>query len=230
MSLLSECIGAKAFEAETFFEMALRDVQLIPSLEGSTHINLALAAQFIPKYFDRADVQLPVPASLVMGAASRDENPYLMEARTGAINTITFSDFLSAYKPLISIANVRLFARQAKSFELLFRKDPLPPVAKDTQATLARGNCLAIIAYAQLVAENAILLNIPTQIVSAIFHLLVLDLGVCGMTLASSMHPRAVSERLARRVSIVPQTSRDHWEFIAERIATDAGARVGVGP
>ena len=42
----------KAFESDrTYFEMALRDIQLIPNLEGSAHINLNLAAQFIPQYF-----------------------------------------------------------------------------------------------------------------------------------------------------------------------------------
>src|SRR5439155_21740193 len=50
MAQLSECIGAKGFEAaDTYFEMALRDAQLIPGLESSAHINLGLAAQFIPQ-------------------------------------------------------------------------------------------------------------------------------------------------------------------------------------
>src|SRR5205807_1566233 len=47
MALLSECIGARGFEAETYFESALREAQLIPGLEGSTHINFGLTAQFI---------------------------------------------------------------------------------------------------------------------------------------------------------------------------------------
>ena len=51
MSLLQECIGAKGFESSGYFEMALRDIQLIPSLEGSMHINLGLAVQFIPRVF-----------------------------------------------------------------------------------------------------------------------------------------------------------------------------------
>ncbi len=51
MDLLSECVGAKGFEAETHFEMARRDAALIPAVEGSTHVNLALAALFVPRYF-----------------------------------------------------------------------------------------------------------------------------------------------------------------------------------
>ena len=212
MALLSECIGAKGFESETFFEMALRDVQLIPSLEGSTHINLALTSQFIPRYFDESNIELPQPKSLVAGEASREENPYLMEAHSGAVNTIGFADLLAAYKPLLSIENVRLFAEQAKSFQLFVRNDPSPPAAGDTQIALARGSCLATIAYAQLIAENATRLDIPPQIVSAIFHLLVLDLGACGMTLGA-------------RMTVAPQTSSSAWDFLSERIAGEARSR-----
>ena len=61
MDLLRECIGAKAFESDTYFEMALRDAQLIPNLEGSTHINLGLATQFIPRYFARPNRSLAEP-------------------------------------------------------------------------------------------------------------------------------------------------------------------------
>jgi len=49
MALLSECINAKGFESDTYFETALRDIQLIPGLEGSTHINLDMTAQFIDR-------------------------------------------------------------------------------------------------------------------------------------------------------------------------------------
>ena len=80
MALLSECIGAKGFEADTFFEMALRDIQLIPSLEGSTHINLALAAQFMGRYFERSGAALTAPKSVVAGEAGAEENAYLFTA------------------------------------------------------------------------------------------------------------------------------------------------------
>ncbi len=77
VSQLSECIGAKGFEADTYFEMALRDVQLFPGLEGSTHINLTLTAQFIPQYFDRAAAELPIPSSLAASPETPPGNPYL---------------------------------------------------------------------------------------------------------------------------------------------------------
>ncbi len=66
VAMLSECVGAKGFEADTYLEMALRDVQLIPSLEGSTHINLEFTSQFIGRYFDEPDRSLLDPGALAL--------------------------------------------------------------------------------------------------------------------------------------------------------------------
>ena len=100
MALLSECVGAKGFESDTYFEMAIRDAQLIPGLEGSMHINLALAARFILRYCDRPDGTLVNPKPLQHSDASDGANGYLTEARSGAIGTITFPPFLRAYESL----------------------------------------------------------------------------------------------------------------------------------
>ena len=223
MALLSQCIGAKGFESDTFFEMALRDIQLIPSLEGSTHINLALAAQFIGGYFGGSNQGLPAPKSLVAGEVRSDENPYLFEAR-GSFNTVGFNDFLDAYKPLFSIPNVRLLAQQAEAFEQFNRNDASPP-ATDTESVLARANCFVIIAYAQLIAENSTRLKVPNQIVSVIFDQLVLDLGASGVILASSAALQ--NDPLLQRMTPVPQTAGTDWEFVARRVAHDVQAAEG---
>src|SRR5205823_11339335 len=102
MALLSECIGAKGFEADTYFEMALRDAQLIPGLEGSTHINLGLTAQFISRYCAGDGGNLTEPKSLVAAETSSAENPYLLQAHKVTVNTVDFNHFCNAYQPLMS--------------------------------------------------------------------------------------------------------------------------------
>jgi acyl-CoA dehydrogenase len=219
MAQLSECIGAKGFEADTYFEMALRDVQLFPGLEGSTHINLTLTAQFIPRYFDIASVELANPKSLSLAQETPQGNPYLFQARTGGINTILFSHCLASFKPLVAIPNVRLFAKQAKAFQLLLSKLPQNAAEKNVQADLALGQCLATIAYAQLVAENAVCLAVPAQIVSTIFHLLVNDLASNAMALASTGQFDGPAVQLfVRRTSLVPRTAAADWDFVARRL------------
>jgi acyl-CoA dehydrogenase len=227
MSLLCECVGAKGFESSTYFEMALRDVQLIPSLEGSMHINLGLTAQFIPRYFNHPDADQANPQSLFAGQLARGENPYLMEARGGQINTVTFPPYLSAYKRLRSVPNVRLFARQAKAFRLFIRGRSIRSREADAQTALALGQCLATIAYGQLVAENSAGFEVPRQIISAVFHLMVNDLSASAIALASSNGLGDVSRALIRRVAAIPATTKAEWDFVLQRArahSTEAGA------
>jgi acyl-CoA dehydrogenase len=185
MSLLAECVGAKAFEADGYFEMALRDAPLIPALEGSTHINLALIAQFIRPYFTTADVTPKDPPSVSQGNRSR-ENPYLFVARTGGIKGISFPAVRSSYEPFMSLANVRLFVEQADAFARAMREADPKETSSDALIAVGLGQCLATIAYAQLVAENAVRLSVPAQVVNAMFHSLVLDLSAAATALASS--------------------------------------------
>ena len=221
VALLAECIGAKAFEADTFFEMALRDVQLIPGLEGSAHINLALAAQFAPRYFASGREMLADPPSAVAGELAGEENPYLMEARSSGIEGIVFGAFARAFEPLASVPNVRLLARQAAAFERLFRGcDPAASFARDSEAGMALGQCLATIAYAQLVAENAARLKVAAPLVSAMFHEIVIDLGVATMSLvACAPELGAAARARGRRMIRIPRTAPGDWDWVSERVS-----------
>jgi acyl-CoA dehydrogenase len=214
-----ECIGAKGFESDAYFEMALRDVLLIPGLESSAHINLGLTAQFTARYFTRCDPDLAQPKSLVAGDVPSAENPYLMQARTGAINSIAFAPFLRAYAPLMSIPNVSLFVRQIKRFRLFLGADRSRPDTPDLQYALAVGQCLATIAYAQLIAENAQRLDLPREMISTIFHLLVSDLSAAALTFASLPQLDRVRRFLIRRIVTVPQTTQADWNFVSARMA-----------
>jgi len=45
VALLHEVIAARGFEQDTYFEMALRDIGMLPKLEGTEHVNMALNHQ-----------------------------------------------------------------------------------------------------------------------------------------------------------------------------------------
>lgn len=224
IALLAECMGAKGFESDTYFEMALRDVQLIPGLEGSAHINLATTAQFIPRYFASPDPALMDAPSAALGGVASAENPYLMEARSSGIETVAFGAFGSAFEPLSSIANVRLLVDQANAFARLVREPGLvAPAARDTEAGLALGQCLATIAYAQLVAENAARLGVPAPLVSAMFHGIVIDLGAAVTALvAASPQLGGRACALARRIMRPPRTPAADWDWVSQRVSAFA--------
>jgi acyl-CoA dehydrogenase len=224
---LAQCIGAKAFDGHTYFEMAMRDVQLIPPLEGSTHINLGLTARFMARYFERADDNLAAPPSFADRQSSAGENAYLYEAHGSAINSIAFAHFLKAYRPLAAIPNVRIFARQAKAFQLFGRKqhDRARRAATEettsthTQAELLSGQCLACIAYGQLIAECAVHVDLAPQLTSVIFHLLIHDLSTTAATLASLPQWSRPARASLQRIAALPRTTAEDWEYISGLLA-----------
>ena len=224
MALLSECIGAKGFEADTYFESALRDVPLIPSLEGSTHINYEMAAQFLHGYFAGATRDTPpAPPSLAARGSAAGENPYLLESEIGDAHLVRFAHYLDAYRPLASVPNVRLFARQVRAFRLfLLRGVPVEDPKQDVEVVVALGKCLSAIAYAQLVAEHCVLADVPPPLVSVLFHQCVEDLSVEAMRLAALPQTGVLARLLLGRVPVVPRTPRSDLDFVARRVAAGA--------
>jgi acyl-CoA dehydrogenase len=195
MDLLSECIGAKGFEADTFFEMALREAPMIPGLEGSTHVNLRLAARFIQSYFGRSPGVPPMPESVTLSPAGAEENPYWHSRHDRNPKTVQFADCLTAYRPLRSVANVRTFVRQVAAFRRMIGSDAKSDdVAGDVALSIAMGRCFATIVYGQLVAENCVMAEIDLMMVAMIFDELVQDLTTEGLRLLQ-MFP---AESLAR--------------------------------
>jgi len=223
MGLLSECIGARGFEAVTYFESALRDAQLIPGLEGSTHINFGLTAQFIDTYFAISDRDGPPPAE-VLHQEDADENPYSMAARDRNARTVRFTPCLRAYEPLQTLANVRAFMTQVEAFQL-FVAGGVSTLNPDGDAGLliAIGKCFSIIAYAQLIAENCLAVKVAPATVSVMFHALLEDLGTEALKL-SAMFPVGSAER-ARLWDLVrvPETAAADLDFVSEFIAARYG-------
>jgi acyl-CoA dehydrogenase len=220
MSLLQECIGAKGFESDTYFEMALRDVQLIPSLEGSRHINLGLAAGFLPRYFNRPDSTLAEPPSLIGGEVSSRENVYLMEAPTGATHAIAFRPHLDAYRPLMSLPNVALFAGQVETFrEVTRRPKGSNADTADLYVTMTQAQLFTTIAFGQLVAENLSRLDMPGAMTSAIFSGLIEDLSALALQLAVIPGIDDATREAIQRIVAVPRTGAADWNFVGPQFA-----------
>jgi acyl-CoA dehydrogenase len=220
MGLLSECIGARGVEAETYFELAVRDAQLIPGLEGSTHINFGLTAQFIDSYFAAADGAAPAVPSLVVDQAGHDENAYWMETRDRNAKTVRFAPFLKAFEPLRAVANVRAFMKQAKTFGLFAAGGvaALNP-AVDAGLFIAMGKCFSTIVYAQLVAENCLAVKVAPAVVAIIFHGLIEDLSAEALKLSAMFATGSAPRTLLKRVIRLPRWSRADLESVSGFIA-----------
>jgi acyl-CoA dehydrogenase len=227
MSLLAECIGARAFEADTYFETALRDMQLIPSLEGSTHINFALTAQFLGPYF--ADSGSDVPRTPPLIDANAGENPYCLGARNRIARTVRFADYLRAYEPLRTLANVRSFVKQVEAFRLFANGIAVvntapggpanrPPDLADPALYIAVGKCLATIAYAQLVAENCMAADLAPATASVIFHGLIADLTGEALALSERFPSGGAASAQLKAVLRIPERVPADVQAVAEFI------------
>jgi acyl-CoA dehydrogenase len=224
MGLLSECIGARGFEAVTYFESALRDAQLIPGLEGSTHINFGLTAQFIDPYFGASDREGPAPEAVIGPQAEPDENPYSMDVRDRNPKTVRFPPFLQAYESLRAVANVRSFMTQVEAFHLFAARgvSALKPTA-DAGLLIAIGKCFSTIAYAQLVAENGLAVKVAPEMISVMFHGLIEDLSTESLKL-SVMFPAGSAERTQLKDLVrVPETGAADLESVSAFIAARYG-------
>lgn len=76
---------------------------------------------------------------------------------------------------------------------------------------------MAILAYSQLVAENAAQCAMPPQIVSTIFHLLINDLSSSALALASFGNFGPASQPLIQRMIAIPATTNPDWDFVLQR-------------
>ncbi len=225
MALLSECIGARGFESETYFESALRNVPLVPALEGSTHINHALTAQFIDGYFSTSPGEEGPPAFVGLDEADPGENPYWLAARDRNPRAVRFAPFLNAYRPLRSVPNVRLFVKQVKAFrEFVAGGMTAANPGGDAGLVIATGKCFSTIAYGQLVAESCQAVGLAASTVGVVFHALIEDLREEALELAA-LYPRgSAGKGLLKRVTRLPGTGAADLEtlsrFIADRHAT----------
>ena len=215
LSLLSECIGARAFESETYFESALREVAMIPVVEGSTHINFGQTAQFIGNYFAGRDDDIPFPESLSRHDDDPGENPYWMEAGDRNPKTVRFAHYATAYRPLHGLTNVRLFVSQLQAFHA-FVADGIASLnlSGDTRLLIGVGKCLAAVVYAQLVAENCMVAGAAPPIVSLIFHELIEELSAQVLQLLAMLPAGLAARTLLKRAVRIPRTAAADFESV----------------
>lgn len=228
MALLLECVGAKGFESDTYFETALRDVPLVPILEGSAHINHQAVAQFLPRYFARRSLEapgMPDPPSLTAAGASAGGNAYVMELSPGDERSVRFGHFLKAYRPLRQVRNVRIFVRQLRAFRSCLRRSELGAVPKqDVELNIALGKCLSVVVYAQLVAEHCAIAGVAKELVSVLFHQSIEALTAEALHLASRPASGPAARALLARVTAVPQTSQTDVDLV-DTALREIGAR-----
>ena len=187
VSLLGEVISAKGFERDSYFETAKNIIGGLPKLEGTVHVNLALALKFLPNYLFGAEPLDHVPARRDAG----DDAFLFAQGPTRGLGKIRFGDWRPIFDAFADVPNVARFREQAHALIALLQRAPLTAAQTSTdldfQQSLAQ--LFTLVPYGQLILEEAQLSDTPQDVVDLVFEWLVRDFS----TLALDLHGKASS-------------------------------------
>jgi alkylation response protein AidB-like acyl-CoA dehydrogenase len=187
VNLLGEVISAKGFERDSYFATAKSIIGGLPKLEGTVHVNLALALKFLPNYLFGAEPLEPVPAHRDAG----DDAFLFAQGPTRGLGKIRFGDWRPIFDAFADVPNVARFREQADALIALFQGAPLTAEQTSTdldfQQTLAQ--LFTLVPYGQLILEEAQLSDTSQDVVDLVFEWLVRDFS----TIALDLHGKASS-------------------------------------
>lgn len=170
VGLLHEVIAAKGYEQDTYFEMALRDIGMLPKLEGTEHVNMALIIKFVRNYFFD-----PVDYPEIPMCHEAGDDSYLFHQYTGGLAKIRFPAYRQVYQNNSS-PNIDIFREQVELFRsLLIEAPPNEEQTGNIDYMLAAGELFTLIVYAQLILEKKEDYPVDDELLEEIFRFLIVD-------------------------------------------------------
>lgn len=171
INLLWDVIAAKGFEKDPYFEMATQEIRMFPKLEGTVHVNMALVVKFMTNYFFK-----PAEFPVIPQCGGAENDAFLMDqGPTSGLGKIQFHDYNIAYNS-VNLPNVNVLKEQIAVFkEFLAKATPTAEQNKDIDYLLAMGELMTVVAYGQLIIENAPIYKIEDDLLDMIFDVLVRD-------------------------------------------------------
>lgn len=174
INLLWDVIAARGFEKDMYFESATRDIRMLPKLEGTAHVNMALALKFMHSFLFN---ETSVPAAPSSNAPAEESYLFAQGATTKGLDTIPFGPWRPKFAGF-SEPNVRRFVDQAERFcEFLTKAAPDAAQSKDLDFMLTVGEIFTLIAYGSLILEQARVDRASSELIDEIFDFHVRDLS-----------------------------------------------------
>jgi hypothetical protein len=180
VALLGEVISARGFERDSFFEMAKRDIDGLPKLEGTVHVNLALVNKFIANYFFNPHEYEPVPRR----RDAADDEFLFRQGPARGLGKVRFHDWRPVYDAHAHIPNVAVFREQAEGLaSLLTTAPPAEEQQRDLDFLLTLAQLFTLVPYGQLVLEQAQLTGLEAEVVDQVFDVLIRDFSAFAVEL-----------------------------------------------
>ena len=177
IDLIWDVIAAKGFENDTYFEMATRDIRALPKLEGTVHVNIMLIVKFMQNYLFNPK-ELP-PIGTIQDRRSDD---FLWnQGPAKGLGKILFQDYSLAYNSY-DLPNLKIFKKQIEVFkEMLVKATPDPNQTLNPDFMLTLGEIFTLIAYGQLILENAPRHNLDPAVIDQMFDCFIRDFSAFAL-------------------------------------------------
>ena len=196
INLLWDVIAAKGFEADTYFEMAARDIRALPKLEGTVHVNIALIVKFMPNYFFKSIEYADLPRQ----DQPRNDDFLFNQGATRGLSQIRFHNYEKIFGAF-DLPNVQIFRKQTAILKkFLFAARPTETQRKDVDFLMALGELFALVVYAQLILENARIYAIDADLLDQIFDFMVRDFSKFALQLYSKPSSTALQMKFCQRM------------------------------
>ncbi len=179
LTALWDVIAAKGVEKDTFFETVIREIGMLPRLEGTVHINIGLLGKFMPNFLFAPSADLP---AIGRRDDASDDAFLFAQGPTGGLGKVRFGDWRAPFDSYAHLPNVALLREQLDVLtEMLASATPDAAQQKDVDFAFGVGQLFAAAPYAQLILEEAALSGpqkgIDPALLDEIFGVLVRDVN-----------------------------------------------------
>ncbi|HIF9356521.1 TPA: acyl-CoA dehydrogenase family protein [Photobacterium damselae] len=216
---LWDVIAAKGFEQEPFFETAAHEIRMLPKLEGTVHVNMALVVKFMQNYLFNPKDYPVIP--------HRDDvanDDFLFnQGPTRGLGKIQFHDYQQTYDA-VKLENVEIFKQQIAAFkDYLLHHSPSQDQARDVDYILAMGECFTLIVYGHLILERAQQLATEDILINEIFDVLVRDMSHYALSLANKPSSTSGQYSALRLMQHKPHHDQERFKALWQSIYSFSG-------
>ncbi len=193
--------------------MAAVDIRALPKLEGTVHVNMALIIKFMPNYFFNPGQFAEVPER----TDAVNDDFLFQQGPTKGLGSIQFHDYGLAYDS-VDLPNIKVFKEQIETFkEFMTNATPDGDQAKDVDFLLIVGELFTLVAYGQLIIENAAIKGLDEDILDRIFDVIVRDFSKFALQLYSKPNSTELQMEICLRMIKKPVVDPDRFNRVWEK-------------
>jgi acyl-CoA dehydrogenase len=176
------------------------------------HVNMALIIKFMPNYFFAPKDYDDVPQRF----DAADDNFLFNQGPTRGLSKIRFHDYSSAYDSY-DLPNLSVFKEQIALFkEALVSAPATAEQSGDIDFLLTTGELFTLVVYGQLILENAVIYDIPVEVLDQIFDFMVRDFSAYALEFHNKPSSTKAQMDYARRMIRKPFVDDARYQKVWE--------------